>query len=56
MNKIPYFYKGKYHQGSDPTIDPHLEVVLNHEATKKTCNWYYANALKNLKEEYKINY
>lgn len=56
MGKIPYFYKGKYHQGSDPTEDPHLDVVLNHPETKKTCNWYYANALKELKNNYKLNY
>lgn len=56
MGKIPYFYKGKYHQGSDPTIDPHLEVILNNEVTKTKCNWYYANALKELKNKYKINY
>lgn len=56
MGKVPYFYKGKYHQGADPTQDPHLEVVLNHEVTQKKCNWFYANALKNLKESYNINY
>lgn len=56
MGKVPYFYKGKYHQGSDPTIDPHLDIVLNHEVTKTKCNWYYANALKKLKEKYNLNY
>ena len=56
MGKIPYFYKGKYHQGADPTIDPHLDVVLNNEVTKTRCNWYYANALKELKENYNLKY
>lgn len=56
MGDIPYFYKGAYHTGVDPTIDPHLEVVLNNEATKARCNWYYANELKKLKEKYNLNY
>lgn len=56
MGKIPYFYKGKYHTGADPTVDPHLEKVLNNDVTKTKCNWYYANALKELKEKYKLNY
>lgn len=56
MGKVPYFYKGKYHTGADPTLDPHLEIVLNHEVTKTKCNWYYANELKKLKQKYNINY
>jgi len=56
MGKIPYFYKGKYHQGADPTNDPHLDVVLNNATSKTRCNWFYANALKKLKQKYKLNY
>ena len=56
MNQQPYFYKGKYHQGMDPTTDKHLERVLENEHTKTKCNWYYANELKQLKETYKLNY
>ena len=53
---IPVFYKGKYHQGADPTLDPHLNVVLNNDKSKTKCTWYYANALKELKEKYNLNY
>lgn len=56
MDNIPRFYKGKYHRGEDPTKDPHLNVVLNHEESKKTCTWYYANKLKELSQKYRINY
>lgn len=56
MGKIPYFYKGKYHEGSDPTNDPHLDVVLQNLETQNRCNWYYANELKNLKFKYNLNY
>lgn len=52
----PAFYKGKYHNGSDPTNDVHLNTVLNDEQTKKHCNWYYANKLRQLKLKYKLNY
>lgn len=53
---IPYFFKGKYHNGQDPTTDPHLNSVLEHAITKTKCNWYYANKLKKLKEKYNLNY
>ena len=52
----PAFYKGKYHNGSDPTNDVHLNTVLNNEQTKKHCNWYYANKLRELKLKYNLNY
>jgi hypothetical protein len=48
------FYKGKYHQGADPTKD--LDIVLNDENSKKFCTWWYANKLKQLKEKYNLNY
>jgi hypothetical protein len=55
-NGYPAFYKGMYHKGTDPTIDPHLEKVISSEKSKKHCTWYYANAIKELKEKYKVNY
>lgn len=48
----PVFYKGKYHQGADPTKDAHLDVILNNETSKKFCTWYYANKLKELSIKY----
>lgn len=53
---INWFYKGKYHSGGDPTIDPHLEVVLNDPESQKRCTWYYASKLKELKDKYNFNY
>lgn len=53
---MPCFYKGNYHSGGDPTKDPHLDVVLNNEKSKNFCTWYYAKALKDIKEKYKLNY
>lgn len=53
---IPQFYKGKYHQGQDPTKDPHLDIVLNDERSKKLCTWYYASKLKELSNKYQLNY
>lgn len=52
----PTFYKGKYHRGEDPTKDTHLDVILNHEESKKTCTWYYASKIKELSNKYKLNY
>lgn len=52
----PAFYKGKYHAGGDPANDVHLNTVLNDEETKKHCNWYYANKLRELKLKYNLNY
>ena len=56
MDNYPCFYKGRYHLGGDPTKDPHLDVVLNNEESKKHCTWYYADAVKRLGEKYKLNY
>jgi hypothetical protein len=55
-NGYPAFYKGKYHQGADPTKDPHLDVILNNETSKKFCTWYYTNKLVELKNKYNLNY
>lgn len=52
----PAFYKGAYIQGADPTKDPHLNTVLNDEHTKKHCNWYYANKLREIQNKYNLNY
>lgn len=56
MNGYPCFYKGKYHQGTDPTKDPHLDDVLNNIESQKYCTWFYANELNNIKQKYKLNY
>jgi len=56
QNGMPCFYKGKYHNGLDPTKDPHLDVVLNHEQSKKSCTWFYASKVKELSNKYKLNY
>jgi hypothetical protein len=56
MDSVPMFYKGKYHMGSDPTKDAHLDVILNNEKSKLKCNWHYANKLNELKNKYKLNY
>jgi hypothetical protein len=47
-NGYPAFYKGKYHQGTDPTIDPQLQVILNDEQSQKYCTWYYTKKLSQL--------
>lgn len=56
MDNVPYFYKGAYHLGGDPTKDDHINTILNSEESKKKCTWYYANKLKELKNKYKIKY
>lgn len=52
----PCFYKGKYHQGTDPMKDPHLNVVLNNEESKKHCTWYYTLKLKEMGDKYQLSY
>lgn len=56
MNGYPCFYKGKYHQGTDPTKDPHLDDVLNNIESQKYCTWFYANELNKIKQKYTLNY
>lgn len=56
MNDVPYFYKGKYHTGTNPMTDPHIQIVLNNEKSKKKCTWFYTNELMKLNEKYHINY
>ena len=55
-NGYPAFYKGKYHQGIDPTIDPQLQVILNDEQSQKYCTWYYTKKLLELKNKFNIKY
>lgn len=56
MGDIPYFYKGSYHTGTNPLQDPHLQVVMNNEESKKRCTYYYLTKLLQLKEKYNLNY
>jgi hypothetical protein len=56
QDNYPCFYKGKYHQGGNPFLDTQIDIVLNHEESKKHCTWYYANKLKELNNKYHINY
>jgi hypothetical protein len=55
-NGYPAFYKGKYHQGSDPTKDLQLDVILNNEESKKYCTSFYAMKIKEIKQKYNLNY
>lgn len=55
-NGYPAFYKGKYHHGSDPMQDSHLDVVISDPESQKYCNWFYANKLKELKNKYQLIY
>lgn len=52
----PCFYKGRYHMGTDPFTDPHLQVVFNHETSRKYCTWYYVNKMLELKQTYNLTY
>jgi hypothetical protein len=56
MGNVPYFYKGAYHLGKDPFNDPHLNVVFQHEESKKKCTHYYITELLALKNKYNLNY
>ena len=56
MGNVPYFYKGAYHLGKDPFNDPHLNVVFQHEESKKRCTHFYVTELLALKEKYNLNY
>jgi hypothetical protein len=55
-NGYPAFYKGKYHQGSDPFKDPHINIVLENEQSKKYCTHFYLTHLMKIKEKYKLEY
>lgn len=56
QNGYPCFFKAKYHQGGDPFKEQHIHDVLNHQESRKHCTWYYANALIEMHNKYKLNY
>jgi len=56
QNGHPCFYKGKYHTGTDPMIDPHLDNILNNEKSQKFCTWWYTSKLKELDNKYHLQY
>jgi hypothetical protein len=53
---FPIFYKGKYHQGSNPMVDPHLDKILNNEKSMKHCTGYYVKKMDELRNKYKLVY
>lgn len=55
-NGYPAFYKGKYHHGANPFLDPHLQTVLTNEISQKHGTYYYTNRLMNLYKKYNLNY
>lgn len=55
-NGYPAFYKGKYHTGADPFLDPHLQVVMNSDISKNFCTHYYTSRLIKLKSKYNLLY
>jgi len=55
-NGYPAFYKGKYHTGTDPFNDAHLQVVLENEESKKHCTHFYLTQLLELRDKYKLQY
>ena len=56
MGEIPTFYKGKYHGGTDPFTDSHLEYVYNNEKSKMLGTHFYVSRLLELKEKYNLTY
>ena len=56
MGDYPAFYKGEYHTGSDPMLDPHLEYVLNDSRAQQKGTHYYTEQLIKLKNKYNLNY
>lgn len=56
QDNYPCFYKGKYHTGQDPMIDTQIDVVLNHEESKKHCTWFYTFKLDELRKKYNLKY
>jgi hypothetical protein len=56
MGDIPTFYKGKYHTGTDPFTDSHLEYVYNNEKSKMLGTHFYVSRLLELKEKYNLTY
>lgn len=57
MDKCPFFYKGKYHQGVNPFKDEeHLKIVYYNINSKERCTHFYLSKLLKLKEKYNFNY
>ncbi len=54
--EFPVFYKGKYHTGTNPFTDPHLDKMLNNETSMKHCTGYYVKKLDELRKKYDITY
>lgn len=53
---FPVFYKGKYHRGTSPFTDPHLDKLIAHPKTMQHCTGYYAMKLDELRKKYDIKY
>jgi hypothetical protein len=53
---FPIFYKGKYHQGNNPMVDPHLDKILNNEKSMKHCTGYYVKKMDELRLKYNLQY
>ena len=58
MNDIPFFYKGKYVTGTNPTkVDMlHLQSIITNDESRKKCTWFYTKELLNLHNKYSLNY
>lgn len=56
MDNYLTFFKGHYHQGTDPFKDPHLMDVFNDEESKKHGTHYYVRKMLTLKQKYNLNY
>ena len=52
MNGVPCFYKGKYHLGSSPFVDPLMDEILANKESQKKCTWYYTKKLDELRKKY----
>jgi len=49
--EIPVFYKGKYHKGLNPLLDPYLEQLFKNEKNKTLANNYYIEKIIQLKNK-----
>lgn len=56
MFDTPFFYKGKYHTGTDPFKDDQLDVVVNNDKSKKYGTYYYVTRMVELKNKYNLQY
>lgn len=51
---MPFFYKGKYINGTTPFSDPYLTVILNDEKSQQKCTWWYTMKIRKLGEKYNL--